>query len=252
VILVAAFLLLVALGLLVGGLAQESAALEWGSFAASALAALALGAGELRRRRAGSADDTAEAVSVPTGRDRATGTARQAGAGALVAAPATSPNHGEATERTAALQPMAAQPGNDGRPGAADRAVLAPAATATGAHAVQSAEPTTRSTAAAHVPQSAGPTTGAHAAVQAVGVDGEPPVEVVEVTDLLLVLDLTDEVLVIDEHPRYHLADCPYLTGQDTIPMPMDEARADGFTPCGTCAPDRNLAERERTRRAGC
>ncbi|MCW2508895.1 MAG: uncharacterized protein JWP68_2043, partial [Modestobacter sp.] len=79
----------------------------------------------------------------------------------------------------------------------------------------------------------------------------EPPVEEVEVTDLLLVLDLTDEVLVVDEHPRYHLAGCPHLDGVVTIPVPMVEARTDGFTPCAACSPDRNLAERERARRAG-
>ena len=60
----------------------------------------------------------------------------------------------------------------------------------------------------------------------------EPPVEEVEVTDLLLVMDLRDEVLVVDEHPRYHLAGCPYLAGRETFPLPIDEARADGFTPC--------------------
>jgi hypothetical protein len=110
---------------------------------------------------------------------------------------------------------------------------------------------------------STGPTTGAHArlrvtgahsgpqpAVPALGPDGEPPVEEVEVTDLLLVLDLTDEVLVVDEHPRYHLAGCPHVAGVETMTVPMDEARTDGFTPCATCAPDRNLAERERARRA--
>jgi hypothetical protein len=80
--------------------------------------------------------------------------------------------------------------------------------------------------------------------------NGEPPVEEVEVTDLLLVVDLTDEVLVVDEHPRYHLAGCRWLAGRETIPLPLDEARIDGFTPCGACAPDRNLAERERARRA--
>jgi hypothetical protein len=88
-------------------------------------------------------------------------------------------------------------------------------------------------------------------AAPVLGPDGEPPAEEVEVTDLLLVLDLTDEVLVVDEHPRYHLTGCLHLSGVDAIPMPMDEARTDGFTPCGACAPDRNLAERERGRRAG-
>ena len=80
---------------------------------------------------------------------------------------------------------------------------------------------------------------------------GDPPVEEVEVTDLLLVVDLHDEVLVVDEHPRYHLAGCPWLAGRPTIPLPIDEARTDGFTPCAQCSPDRTLAERERGRRAG-
>ncbi len=78
----------------------------------------------------------------------------------------------------------------------------------------------------------------------------DPPVEEVEVTDLLLVVDLKDEVLVVDEHPRYHLAGCAHLTGRPTIPLPLDEARTDGFTPCAVCEPDRNLAQRARARKA--
>jgi hypothetical protein len=77
----------------------------------------------------------------------------------------------------------------------------------------------------------------------------DPPVEEVEVTDLLLVVDLKDEVLVIDEHPRYHLAGCVHVAGRTTIPLPLDEARTDGFTPCAVCSPDRNLAERARARK---
>jgi hypothetical protein len=94
-----------------------------------------------------------------------------------------------------------------------------------------------------------GPATGGHAAAPPPAA-GEPPVEEVEVTDLLLVLDLTDEVLVVDEHPRYHLPGCPHTAGVATIGMPLVEARTDGFTPCGTCTPDRTLAGRERARRA--
>jgi hypothetical protein len=78
----------------------------------------------------------------------------------------------------------------------------------------------------------------------------DPPVEEVEVTDLLLVVDVTDEVLVIDEHPRYHLAGCRYLAGRTPIPLPLDEAKSDGFTPCAACEPDRNLAERVRAQRS--
>ena len=80
---------------------------------------------------------------------------------------------------------------------------------------------------------------------------GDPPLEEVEVTDLLLVMDLREEVLVVDEHPRYHLSGCPHLTDRETFPMPLDEARSDGFTPCGTCAPDRHLAQQARERKAG-
>ena len=54
-ILVAAVLLLVAVGLLAAGLAQGSATLQWGSFAASAVAALVLAVGELQRRRSAAA-----------------------------------------------------------------------------------------------------------------------------------------------------------------------------------------------------
>jgi hypothetical protein len=77
----------------------------------------------------------------------------------------------------------------------------------------------------------------------------DPGVEEVEVTDLLLVVDLKDEVLVVDEHPRYHLMDCSWLAGRETIPLPLDEARSDGFTPCAVCSPDRNLAERARAKK---
>ena len=106
-----------------------------------------------------------------------------------------------------------------------------------------------------------GPSSGAGGAHPAGGADvsaapasvpadlPDPPVEDVEVTDLLMVVDLKDEVLVIDEHPRYHLAGCAYLTGRATIPLPVDEARADGFTPCAVCEPDRNLADRARARK---
>ncbi|HEV7189152.1 MAG TPA: hypothetical protein VGN28_14770 [Blastococcus sp.] len=76
----------------------------------------------------------------------------------------------------------------------------------------------------------------------------DPGVEEVEVTDLLVVVDLTDEVLVVDEHPRYHVAECGWLAGRETIPLPLDEARTDGFTPCAVCSPDRTLAERARSR----
>jgi hypothetical protein len=78
---------------------------------------------------------------------------------------------------------------------------------------------------------------------------GDPPAEEVEVTDLLLIVDLKDEVYVVDEHPRYHLEGCVHLRGRTPISLPMDEARTDGFTPCAVCAPDRTLAQRERAKK---
>jgi hypothetical protein len=104
---------------------------------------------------------------------------------------------------------------------------------------------------ASEAPASEAPASEAPPAAESVPEDlGEPPVEEVEVTDLLLVVDLTDEVLVVDEHPRYHLAGCVHLAGRTTIPLPHDEARSDGFTPCGACEPDRQLADRVRARKA--
>jgi hypothetical protein len=196
VILLAAILLLAAVGLLAAGLAEGSTALQWSSFASSVLAAVVLAVGEVRRRRAARAGGTTPAASW-----------------AEPAAPPSGPTGGPAGP------PVEAAP-------AATPAEDAPAVPPPAAHA------------AAHTSVPSEPA-------------GDPPVEEVEVTDLLVVLDLTDEVLVIDEHPRYHLAGCAHLAGQDTFPMPMVEARTDGFTPCATCAPDRHLAQRERTRRAG-
>ena len=98
-------------------------------------------------------------------------------------------------------------------------------------------------------PARAEPTGAARSSSPASGGAGEPPVEEVEVTDLLLVVDLEDEVLVVDEHPRYHVEGCRHLNGQATIPIPMGVARTDGFTPCGTCRPDATLADRVRSRR---
>ncbi|RBY88392.1 hypothetical protein [Blastococcus sp. TF02A-26] len=92
---------------------------------------------------------------------------------------------------------------------------------------------------------------GAHeAASDEAPSDEDPGEEDVEVTDLLMVVDLRDQVLVVDEHPRYHLADCRWLRGRPTIPLPVAEARSDGFTPCGVCRPDRSLADLARARKA--
>jgi hypothetical protein len=85
---------------------------------------------------------------------------------------------------------------------------------------------------------------------------GEPAVEKVAVRDALRVAQLDDEILVVDGHPRYHLAGCPTLTGAGaaagasvgTVALPVSAARRGGFTPCAVCTPDRTLLARSRER----
>jgi hypothetical protein len=130
----------------------------------------------------------------------------------------------------------------------ARRRLAAAAPTATPAAAAGGAPPAGPGAGAADVPAGTS-TAAATAPVEPVDLP-EPDVEDVEVTDLLLVVDLKDEVFVLDEHPRYHLAGCLHLRGRTPIPLPHDEARADGFTPCAVCEPDHTLADQVRARKA--
>lgn len=66
----------------------------------------------------------------------------------------------------------------------------------------------------------------------------EPAAQHVPVADAARVARLRAEVRVVDGHPRYHLADCPYLVGRDDEPLPVAEAVELGFTPCAYCTPD--------------
>lgn len=74
--------------------------------------------------------------------------------------------------------------------------------------------------------------------------DGEGPEEPHDATLAGLVARLPDEVLVVDEHPRYHVPACRALSGRPVIPLPVSEAVELGFTPCGWCSPNRALGER--------
>jgi hypothetical protein len=221
VILAAALLVLVGLGLFVGGILTGATVLYWLCVAACAAAGVFL---VLARTRMGST------AAAPSTSSRTTATDTPSAPAAEPFPPAAS-----AWERTAsrAWEPAIAPVGDPAAP------------------------PVAESVAPEHSsfrPPDEPPSTPAHAprgTSGAVDPSGDPPVEEVEVTDLLLVVDLRDEVLVVDEHPRYHVGGCRWLTGRETIPLPMDEARTDGFTPCGWCEPDRTLAERERSRRTG-
>lgn len=79
----------------------------------------------------------------------------------------------------------------------------------------------------------------------------EPAEEETDAADLLVVCELEDEVLVVDEHPRYHLAGCGWLGPRAVEPLPASEARSLGFTPCARCGPDAELAGRRRRSRSG-
>jgi hypothetical protein len=231
VILGAGLLVLAGLGLFVAGVLTGVTALYWACVGVCAVAAVLLIAS---RRSTGApastADTTASAAAAPPAGQTPAAPPRQA------VEPATG------TEATAPEEPPATPPATDTEHPA-------------GVHAT------------AHRTGPAGPSTGGSTAVGAHGSRGthaaadgpagvaahmaEPGAEEVEVTDLLLVVDLTDEVLVVDEHPRYHLEGCRFLAGRETFALPLDEARTDGFTPCALCTPDRHLADRERARRAG-
>jgi hypothetical protein len=78
------------------------------------------------------------------------------------------------------------------------------------------------------------------------GPHGEPPEEPRDPEVAAVVAELQDEVVVVDEQPRYHLAGCRSLPGRPVIPLPAKEAVELGFTPCGWCNPDRTLAGRHQ------
>ncbi len=74
--------------------------------------------------------------------------------------------------------------------------------------------------------------------------DAEPPEESVDAVLGRVAATVEDEVLVIDEQPRYHLMGCRALMAQQTIPLPAREAVELGFTPCGWCNPAAALSAR--------
>ncbi|MGY1985861.1 hypothetical protein ACI792_06505 [Blastococcus sp. SYSU DS0669] len=229
-IVIAALLVLLGLGLFVGGLLTGTTALYWACVGACVVAAAVLVVA--RRQIAARAGEPAGGAAAG-----ATASAAATGVPAAPATPATTPDAGPAAT------------GPDLATGAT---AVPPATPPTAEPAPPTAEPAPAPP-VEHPAAPAGPPTGGHAAVgrpRELRELGEPPVEEVEVTDLLIIVDLTDEVLVVDEHPRYHVPGCVHLQGHEPIPLPLDEARTDGFTPCGACRPDRQLADRARARKA--
>ncbi|MEH1130120.1 hypothetical protein [Micromonospora sp. CPCC 206061] len=69
----------------------------------------------------------------------------------------------------------------------------------------------------------------------------EPAPQYVSPADAARVARMTADVLVIDGRPRYHLTGCVHLLGRESEALPVGEAVELGFTPCGRCEPDSAL-----------
>ena len=76
----------------------------------------------------------------------------------------------------------------------------------------------------------------------------EPDEEDVDAADALAVGGMPTEVVVVDEHPRFHLAACPWLGDKSTLTLPVGEAIELGFTGCARCKPSTTLAAQSRHR----
>ncbi len=101
----------------------------------------------------------------------------------------------------------------------------------------------------ADLPEAVGgglPSGAVAAAVRPAEPRGEPGEETTDPADLLAIAQGTDPVLVVDERPRYHLESCDWLGDRATIPLPLNEARELGFTPCVRCSPNATFAARQR------
>ncbi|MEO6882017.1 MAG: hypothetical protein ABI181_13870 [Mycobacteriaceae bacterium] len=72
--------------------------------------------------------------------------------------------------------------------------------------------------------------------------DTGPAEESAEAADALRLSGLAVSVLVVDEHPRFHVAGCSWLEGRTTMTLPVGEAVDLEFTPCAWCTPVVRLA----------
>ncbi|MFJ7215558.1 hypothetical protein [Amycolatopsis sp. NPDC098790] len=130
-------------------------------------------------------------------------------------------------------EPVSAEPAE--KPAEEEQTVLIPAAGDLGDPAEPEPEPAPVE--AVEKPAEADDETGA---------DGDPGEEETPAADIAVLADLEDEVVVVDEHPRYHLRTCIWLGSRDTIPIGVGEARQLGFTPCDRCSPDATLVAAHR------
>jgi hypothetical protein len=138
-----------------------------------------------------------------------------------------------APDEPVAEEPVSEEPPVDEHPAEPEQTVVIPAAGDLG-------DP-------ADTPEPEEPETPAETKAKA-GPEAEtdPGVEETPADDIAVLADLEDEVVVVDEHPRYHLTTCVWLGTRDTIPIGVGEARQLGFTPCDRCRPDANLVAAHR------
>ncbi|MGC5031950.1 hypothetical protein [Micromonospora sp. DT229] len=210
-------LILVAVALLVFGLASGSSALLVVSIGASLLAAVALVAGA-RQAAAGRSATQREDAGVRS---------------------ATIPaQHVPSTSDTGV-------PGWRQPPGSPVTTTMGTAE----ATAPMAADVTAPTTAAAGTPMA---TADAGVSVATAGAgepyDDEPGAQEVTPEQAARVSRLPDEVRVVDGRPRYHLDECTHLVGRDHEPLAVAEAVSLGFTPCADCTPDTILLSQSERR----
>jgi hypothetical protein len=196
-------LVLAALGLLVSALITASSLWAWVSIGLSVLAGLILVFDWLRRRR------------------------RSAGPAAPAAGPVAE------AEPEAELD---AEPAPVADPPVDEQTTLIPATGELGDPADTPEPEETPAVAGSTGPAPAGATEAPESQAAA-----EPGVEPSPDVDDAVLTDLEDMVVVVDEHPRYHLTTCEWLGTRETIPIGVGEARQLGFTPCARCRPNATL-----------
>jgi hypothetical protein len=146
----------------------------------------------------------------------------------------SAPRAEPAPEDPVAEKPVAEAPPAEEHPAEAEQTVLIPAAGDLGDPA-DAPEPDEPVAAAAPPEPEPEPEAGT-----------DPGEEETTEADIAILADLEDEVVVVDEHPRYHLTTCVWLGARDRIPIGVGEARQLGFTPCDRCSPDANLVAAHR------
>lgn len=206
-----------AAALLVASLLAMTGGYAWGSVVLSALAAALLVTDALlRRRRRRALTRVAEAV----GEHDATGEAEDASRGAAraeVGRPETAPAGAAEGDETTVIPALSSRVPAHRRAGPAEPATERFSAVPAGEVARVDLDP-----------------------------DVEPAEEDTDAADALVVADSGDQVVVIDQRPRYHTPGCRWVGAREVFTLPVNEVRDLGFTPCSLCAPDRRIAVRAK------